>query len=74
MKELMKKVLTDKKARNMMVMAAFVMSIVVAEPWQQVVQQFKYLRVVKARKKERIIVVGDYFAWNYFSFLGCGFG
>lgn len=33
----MKKVLTDKKARNMMVMAAFVMSIVVAEPWQQVV-------------------------------------
>jgi len=36
MKELMKKVLTDKKARNVMVMTAFVMSMVIAEPWQQI--------------------------------------
>jgi len=37
MKELMKKVLTDKKARNIVAVTAFVMSIVVADPWQQIV-------------------------------------
>ena len=33
----MKKVLTDKKARNVVAVAAFVMSIVVAEPWEQII-------------------------------------
>lgn len=37
MKELMKKVLTDKKTRNMVAITAFVMSIVVAEPWETLV-------------------------------------
>lgn len=37
MKELMEKILTDKKARNLVAITAFVMSIVVADPWEQIV-------------------------------------
>lgn len=37
MKELMKKVLTDKKARNIMAVTAFVVSMAVAEPWEAIV-------------------------------------
>ena len=37
MKELMKKVLTDKNARTMVSVTAFVMSIVVADPWEQII-------------------------------------